>query len=59
MSLDKAIRNKKEKRKQYRGAKAFDSSCRNHGSCPYCQSNRTHKFKKAEPVEEKDDDNIK
>lgn len=46
MSLDKAIKHKKEKRKPYRGSKAFDCSCRNHGSCPYCLSNRTHKNKK-------------
>jgi len=38
--LDKAIAHGKEKRKQYRGAKSFDRSCRNHGNCPYCSSNR-------------------
>jgi hypothetical protein len=41
MSLEKAIIHKKEHRKQYRGSKAFDCSCRNHGSCGYCESNRT------------------
>lgn len=46
MSLDKAIKHKKEKRKPYRGSKAFDCSCRNHGSCSYYLSNRTHKNKK-------------
>lgn len=40
MSLEKAIQNKKEKRKPYRGSKAFDCSCRNHGSCSWCESNR-------------------
>jgi len=40
MSLYKAIKYGKEKRKQYRGAKAFDHSCRNHGSCNYCSNNR-------------------
>ena len=34
MSLDKAIKHGKEHRKPYRGAKAVDKSCRNHGSCP-------------------------
>lgn len=44
MSLDKAILHKKEHRKPYRGSKEFDSSCRNHGSCPWCRENRLHKF---------------
>ncbi len=42
MSLDKAIKSKKERRKPYIGAKAIDHTCRNHGSCPYCEQNRTH-----------------
>lgn len=45
MSLDKAIEYGKEKRKPYRGAKAIDPSCRNHGSCPWCEENRKHKFR--------------
>lgn len=47
MSLEKAIQHKKEKRKPYRGSKAFDCSCRNHGSCSYCENNRTLFDKKA------------
>lgn len=47
MSLEKAIQHKKENRKPYRGSKAFDCSCRNHGSCGYCESNRTIFDKKA------------
>lgn len=42
MSLDKAIEHGKEKRKPYRGSKAWDYSCRNHGSCSYCVEQRTH-----------------
>jgi hypothetical protein len=42
MSLDKAIQHGQEKRKPYRRSKAFDATCRNHGSCPYCESNRRH-----------------
>ena len=42
MSLDKAIEHGKEKRKIYRKAKVIDSSCRNHGSCPYCREGRLH-----------------
>lgn len=35
--LDKAIANGKERRKPYRGAKAIDRSCRNHGGCIWCE----------------------
>lgn len=40
MSLDKAIKYGKEKRKPYRRAKAIDGTCRNHGSCEYCRDAR-------------------
>lgn len=46
MSLDKAIEHGKEHRKKYRGAKAIDRTCRNHGSCEYCKQNRLYKYKK-------------
>ena len=46
--LDKAIAHKKEHRSPYVGAKAIDKSCRNHGSCPWCQMNRKYKFLKTE-----------
>jgi len=46
MSLDKAIKHGKEKRKPYYGSKAICGSCRCHGSCPVCQENRQHKNKK-------------
>lgn len=42
MSLDKAIEHGKENRKQYRGSKSFDATCRNHKSCPWCKENRTY-----------------
>ncbi len=45
MSLNKAIKSGKEKRKPYRGAKAIDHTCRNHGGCPVCIGNRTNKNK--------------
>ena len=45
MSMDKAIAHGKEKRKPYRGSRAVDKTCRNHGSCPYCRRNRLHKFR--------------
>lgn len=40
MSLDKAIKHGKEKRKPYYGSKAFDRTCRNHQGCQRCESNR-------------------
>ena len=40
MGLDKAIEHGKEKRKPYRGAKAVDCTCRNHGTCEWCKRNR-------------------
>lgn len=46
MALDKAIISGKEHRKPYKGGKAVDISCRNHGSCPYCKGNRLYKLKK-------------
>lgn len=46
MSLVKAIRYGKEKRKPYTGAKAVDCTCRNHGSCDYCKFSRLHHINK-------------
>ena len=43
MALDKSIAQGKERRKQYRGSKAIDKSCRNHGSCEWCVENRRYK----------------
>lgn len=43
MRLNKAIYYHKEYRKQYRKSKAFDRTCRNHGSCSYCLGNRLYK----------------
>ena len=49
MSLDKAIHYGKEHRKEYHGPQAFDMTCRNHGSCPWCKGQRTyHKVKTEE-----------
>ncbi len=48
MSLDKRIAKGEEKRKPYFDSRRFDYSCRNHGTCPWCYGNRTHKHKKQE-----------
>ena len=37
---------RKERRKSYRDSKAFDCTCRNHGSCDWCKNNRTFFDKK-------------
>ena len=48
MSLSKAIKHNKEHRKPYRGSKAFDCTCRNHGTCVACQYDRFLKKRKVE-----------
>ena len=44
MSLDKAIKYRKEHRTIYYGSKAIDKTCRNHGGCPWCEENRKYKY---------------
>ena len=48
MTLDKSIRSGKERRKPYRRSKAFDRTCRNHGSCPWCRQNRLYNNRRRE-----------
>lgn len=48
MSLEKSIKSGRERRKPYRGAKAFDKTCRNHGRCQWCRDDRLHGRKVAE-----------
>lgn len=47
MSLEKAIKHGKEKRKRYYNSGEVDASCRPHGGCPYCEGNRLFATKKA------------
>lgn len=55
MSLNKAIKHGKEKRKQYKGAKAIDATCRNHGSDYWCEKNRKIKYlRKEQAAKEKE-----
>lgn len=59
MTLDKAIKHKKEHRKAYRGAKAVDSTCRNHGSDIWSLRDRTNKYiRKKEEWQDKLDEYI-
>ena len=40
-------------KKPYSGTKAFDATCRNHGSCPHCRDNRAYNTtKRKEAAEE-------
>ncbi len=48
MAFKLAYLNLKDWRRPYRGAKAVDGSCRNHGSCPYCRGNREHATRQRE-----------
>lgn len=43
MSLEKAIKYGKEHRKQYWDFRKWDTTCRCHGSCPWCNRNRKYK----------------
>lgn len=44
MSLDKAIKYRKEHRKPYYGAKSIDPWCRNHGQDDWSTQNRLFQF---------------
>lgn len=58
MSFDKYFG--KDWRKSYRKAKSISSSCRNHGSCPWCEENRLYKNKKRKVIaQEKLEDFLK
>ena len=46
MGLEKATASGKEHRKPYRGTKAFDQTCRNHGACGWCLKTRTYRTRK-------------
>lgn len=52
MSLNKAIQHRKEHRRPYRGAKAVDATCRNHGSDSWAVSNRLYAVRRREAAAE-------
>lgn len=54
--LDKSIASGKEHRKPYRGSKRWDCTCRNHGSCVWCRSNRTIQEQKEKERTSQDQD---
>ena len=46
MGMEKAIASGKEHRKAYRGCRAWDPMCRNHGGCGCCLKNRLYRTTK-------------
>lgn len=46
MGLEKAIASGKEYRKPYYRSKRFDTSCRCHGGCLWCEGSRTYQDRK-------------
>ena len=58
MSLDKAIEHGKEQRKPYYHSGKFDTTCRPHGTCPWCANNRKYRHEKREPIIEPDDTSL-
>lgn len=54
MSFDNNYPNRKDRRKPYKGSKSFDRTCRNHGSCPYCEGRRLFERRKKELFAELD-----
>ena len=51
MAFDTNYPNRKDRRKPFRKAKAVDRTCRNHGSCPYCQAGVEYKRAAADPAD--------
>ena len=50
MSLEKAIKHQKERRRPYRDSRAIDGTCRNHGGCPWCEGSRLRKERLLEQI---------
>lgn len=50
MSFDNYKARIKDNRHQYYDVRKIDSTCRSHGSCPYCARGRQHKYM----IQEKD-----
>ena len=58
MSFDKFYAHRKDHRRQYYGSKAFDATCRSHGSCGCCAELRKYKVKRRTPIEDEGDDGL-
>lgn len=53
MAFDNHYPNRKDWRRPYRGSKAFDSTCRNQGGCPWCADGRKHRERRQTPIVER------
>ncbi len=57
MGLEQGIKHHKEHRKEYRGSKAVDKTCRNHGGCDWCVENRLYKYlKRSEAMDQEEEE---
>ena len=54
MGFDNHYQNRKDRRKPYRDSRRFDRTCRNHGSCPWCERRRLFERTKKERFAELD-----
>jgi hypothetical protein len=43
------------RKREYTGSKRFDPSCRNRGSCPWCENGRQHCNERRQPAPDEDD----
>ena len=51
MAFDTQYPNRKDWRRPYRDSRRFARSCRNHGSCPWCQRKRTFATVRRQPAD--------
>jgi len=54
MSFWNQYPNRKDWLEPYRGSKAIDGSCKNHGSCMYCRDNRLFASLRQRPADEEE-----
>ena len=54
MSLDQGVIHGKEHRSKYYKSERFDSGCRPHGSCPWCEGRRLNKKRFADKMAKKE-----
>jgi hypothetical protein len=50
MAFDNQLGRGKDRRKPYYDTRRFDWTCRNHGSCGYCEDRRTFANKRRSPI---------
>ena len=50
MAFDNQLGKGKDRRRPYYDSRQFDWTCRNHGSCGWCEGRRTFKNKRRAPI---------